>query len=107
MDKVQQKKIGKKRRPRLCRPAARGSRAVGTRSGARLNSLRCAPLKQTPHLFPLRAPTTRRYTDGDPDGNCNDNCNGNCNCNCNCNCNGYAPAHPAALSPYFTSPLSL
>ena len=80
----------------MCRPAARGPRAVDAWSGARLNSLRCASLKQTPHLFPLRAPPSRRYTDGDLNGNCNGNGNsngngngnGNCNSsNCNCNCN--------------------
>src|SRR5205085_9916012 len=79
--------------PRLCRPAARGSRVVGARSGARLNSLRCAALKQTPHLFPLRAPTPRRYTDGDPNGNCNGNDRFKSNCNCNCTSAATATCH--------------
>ena len=47
-------------------PLRGGARAGDTRGGARLNSPSKAWLKQTPHLFPLRAPPTRRYTDGDP-----------------------------------------
>src|SRR3954468_16402743 len=56
------------------------------RGAAKLATLRCAALKQTPHLFPLRAPTSRRYTDGDP------NCNGHFKSNCNCNCK-----HPCGI----------
>jgi hypothetical protein len=50
------KKVTKKRRPGDRAPLTRGARVSGTRSGARLNSLRFATLRQTPHLFPLRAP---------------------------------------------------
>ena len=41
-------------------PLRGGARAGGTPSGARLNSLRFAALRQTPHLFPLGAPPARR-----------------------------------------------
>ncbi len=103
------KKVTKKRRPRLCRPAARGSRAVDARSGARLNSLRCAALKQTPHLFPLRASPTRRYTDGDhncnghfkSNGNCNGHGHGHFNCNGHFNGRARAPSIPPANMQLF------
>ena len=54
------KKVTKKGGPDDRALLTQGSRVSGTRSGARLNSLRFAPLRQTPHLFPLRAPLTRR-----------------------------------------------
>ncbi|MFL6716868.1 MAG: hypothetical protein ACJ8G3_10965, partial [Burkholderiaceae bacterium] len=58
-------------------------RVVGTRSGARLNSLHCVALKQTPHL--IRSGHRRHGAlNGDLNGNCNGNCNGNRNRNGRC-----------------------
>ncbi|MFL6718648.1 MAG: hypothetical protein ACJ8G3_20030, partial [Burkholderiaceae bacterium] len=73
-------------------------RVVGTRSGARLNSLRCASLRQTPHL--IRSGHRRHGAlngdlngNGNGQGHFNGNGNGhfksNCNCNCNCYCYCY------------------
>jgi hypothetical protein len=45
-------------------PLRGGARAVGTPSGARLNSLHFVALRQTPHLFPLGAPPARRAQRG-------------------------------------------
>jgi len=76
------KKVTKKGGPDDRALLTQGARASGTRSGARLNSPSCAWLRQTPHLFPLRAPLPRRAQRGlhchfKSNGNGNGNGNGN------------------------------
>ncbi|MDB5855400.1 MAG: hypothetical protein JWR22_3441, partial [Herminiimonas sp.] len=80
---------------RVCRPAARGSHAVGTEIGKRR---KLAPLTQPPLLIRFRyrrrggiqrghvKGTGNGNGDGDVNGNCNCNCNCDCDCDCDCNC---------------------
>jgi hypothetical protein len=55
------KDVGEKRRPRRCRPAARGAHAAGTEIGKRR---KLASLRQPTLLYPISAPATWRHQRG-------------------------------------------
>ena len=55
------KDVGEKRRPRRCRPAARGAHAAGAEIGKRR---KLAALRQPTLLYPISAPATWRHQRG-------------------------------------------
>src|SRR5919112_1015694 len=72
------REVTKRRRPRRCRPAARGAHAAGTEIGKRP---KLASLRQRTLLYPISAPATWRHQRG---FHCNSNGNGNGNGNSRC-----------------------